>query len=148
MLRAFAVLKGKGASNDSVTLTYEDRFKRRVVLHTDLGIEFLLDLPTVTDLQHGDLLELENGALVEVIAAPEDLLEIRGADTRSLVRLTWHIGNRHLACMIEDDRLLVRPDHVIQHMIEHLGGRTSLVQEPFMPEGGAYGRGRTHSHDH
>jgi urease accessory protein len=96
-------------------------------------------------LDHGDALVLEDGRFIEVIAAEEPLLQITGDD---LVRLAWHVGNRHTPCQIEKERLLIQSDPVIGHMLEHLGAKVTPVSEPFIPEGGAYGHGRTHSHEH
>lgn len=133
------------AAHDHVTLTYDDRFLRRKVLTTAAGERFLVDLPQTTSLNHGDAFELTDGRLIEVVAAKEDLLEITGPD---LARLAWHIGNRHTPCRIEPDRLLIQHDHVIRDMLEKLGATLRDVREPFTPEGGAYGHGRTHSHAH
>jgi len=127
-----------------IALSYDDRFLRRKVLETSAG-EMLVDLPQTTSLDHGGVLLLEGGGEVTVIAAPEPLLEITGSD---LVRLAWHIGNRHTPCQIEPARLLIKPDHVIAEMLSLLGAETRQVTEPFTPEGGAYGHGRTHSHAH
>ena len=132
-------------AHDLVTLTYDDRFLRRKVLTTARGERFLVDLPQTTSLNHGAAVELADGRLIEVIAAKEDLLEITGPD---LARLAWHIGNRHTPCRIEPARLLIQHDHVIRDMLEKLGATLRDVREPFTPEGGAYGHGRTHGHDH
>jgi len=129
---------------DCVTLTYGQRFLRRKVLTTAQGDRFLVDLDHTTNLNHGDAFELEDGRLIEVIATDEDLLEITG----DLTRLAWHIGNRHMPCQIEADRLLIQRDHVIRDMLQKLGATLREVSEPFTPEGGAYGHGRTHSHEH
>ncbi len=125
-------------------LTYEDRFLRRKVLPTEGNQRLLVDLAHTTSLDHGDGLELTDGRIIEVSAAPEPLLQITG----DLVQLAWHIGNRHTPCQIETGRLLIPSDPVIGHMLEHLGAVVTHVVEPFTPEGGAYGHGRTHSHDH
>ena len=130
---------------DLCTLTYDDRFLRRKVLNTAHGERFLVDLPQTTSLNHGDAFELTDGRLIEVIAAEEALLEITGPD---LTRLAWHIGNRHTPCQIEPHRLLIQHDHVIRDMLEKLGADVREVSEPFTPEGGAYGHGRTHGHAH
>ena len=126
-------------------LSYEERFLRRRKLVTDCGTEFVVDLPKTTDLKQGDQLMLSDGRVVEIRAREEKLTAIRGG---SLVSLAWHIGNRHTPCQIEKDRLLICHDHVIEDMIRRLGGQIEHVNEPFTPEGGAYGMGRTHSHDH
>lgn len=128
-----------------VTLTYDDRFLRRKVLTAARGERFLVDLPHTTSLNHGDAIELTDGRLIEVIAAAEDLLEITGPD---LTRIAWHIGNRHTPCQIKPTRLLIQRDHVIRDMLEKLGANVREISEPFTPEGGAYGHGRTHAHAH
>lgn len=129
---------------DACVLTYEDRFLRRKVLKTAQGQSLLVDLAHTTSMDHGDAFELADGRLVEVSAAVEPLLQVTG----DLVQLAWHIGNRHTPCQIEADRLLIQDDPVIGHMLEHLGATVTQVNEPFTPEGGAYGHGRTHSHEH
>ncbi|SPH21229.1 Urease accessory protein UreE 1 [Ascidiaceihabitans donghaensis] len=132
-----------GAFNQCV-LAYDDRFLRRKVITTDHGETLLVDLAHTTSLDHGDAFELDDGRLIEVIAAQEPLLQVTG----DMVQLAWHIGNRHTPCQIEAHRLLIQSDPVIGHMLEHLGAVVTPVQEPFTPEGGAYGHGRTHSHEH
>ncbi|WP_417718891.1 urease accessory protein UreE [Salipiger sp.] len=134
-----------GPASAAVTLSYEDRFLRRKVLTTDAGGAFLVDLAHTESLDHGDAFVLTDGTRVEVLAAPEPLLAVTGAD---LPRLAWHIGNRHTPCQIEAQRLLILRDHVIRDMLGHIGAEVSEVEEPFTPEGGAYGHGRTHGHDH
>lgn len=128
---------------EKITLTYADRFLRRKRLVSDAGTPFLADLSGTQSLNDGDAFELSDGRLVAVAAAAEDLLELRSDD---LVRLAWHIGNRHTPCQVEVDRLLIQPDHVLYEMVLQLGGRVAEVREPFTPEGGAYGHGRTHGH--
>lgn len=130
---------------DLCTMTYDERFLRRKVVQTAHGEGLLVDLESTTSLNDRDAFELSDGRLIEVIAAKEDLLAITGDD---LVRLAWHVGNRHTPCQIETDRLLIQRDAVIGHMLEHLGATVTEVCEPFNPEGGAYGHGRTHSHEH
>jgi urease accessory protein len=127
-----------GLPIDRVTLDYEERCRRRIAMTSDGGLAFLLDLAAATTLKEGDALVLEDGRFVEVKAKPEDLLEIRGRDPLHLMTLAWHLGNRHLAAQIEAERILIRHDRVIAHMLEHQGARLRQVREPFNPEGGAY----------
>jgi urease accessory protein len=84
------------------------------------------------------------GRLIEVAAADEALVEVRG----DLARLAWHIGNRHTPCQIDADRLVIRQDHVLEAMLAGLGAALDRVTGPFLPEGGAYGLGRPMGHDH
>lgn len=130
---------------ETITLTYADRFLRRKLLCSDTGTSFLADLSGTQSLNHGDAFELSDGRRVAVLAAQEELLELR---SDNLVRLAWHIGNRHTPCKVETDRLLIQPDHVLYEMVLQLGGTVAQVNEPFTPEGGAYGHGRTHGHAH
>ena len=129
---------------DRVSLTYEDRFLRRKVLTLASGTQLLVDLPQTTSLNHGGALITTDQTEIEVQAAPEPLLEVTGD---SLHRVAWHIGNRHTPCQIEDTRLLIQRDHVMADMLSKIGATTRDVTEPFTPEGGAYGHGRTHGHD-
>ncbi len=114
---------------------------------SDNGISFLLDLPEARLLRHGEGLELEDGRVVEVRAAPESLMQVRGRDVRHLLALAWQIGNRHLEAQISEDRILIRQDPVIRTMLEGLGGKVTDVEAPFNPEGGAYAHGHDHHHD-
>jgi urease accessory protein len=132
---------------DTVTLAYLDRHRRRIRLAADSGAIFLLDLARAYHLSEGDGLELDDGSYVGVRAAPEPVLEIAAADQASLLRIAWHLGNRHLPLQVVDDRLRVREDHVIAEMVAGLGGRTSRLEAPFAPEIGAY-TGAAHPHEH
>lgn len=131
--------------SEQCELDYTQRFLRRKRLTTAAGKPFLVDLEQTTSLNHGDALECDDGTMVEICAAPEALLHVTGPH---LVQLAWHIGNRHTPCQINADHLLIQADPVIGHMLEHLGAVVSPVTAPFTPEGGAYGHGRTHSHEH
>jgi len=139
---------------DTVVLDFDDRHRRRMAMTGTRGLEFLLDLENAVALRGGDALVLEDNRLVEVVAAPEPLLEIRGADPHHLVRLAWHLGNRHLPTQIMAKGLRIRRDHVIEAMVKGLGARVIEIEAPFDPEGGAYaGGGHAHAaasdpHDH
>jgi urease accessory protein len=102
------------------------------------GTTFLLDLPRATVLLAGDGLRLDDGRVVHVDAAPEALLEVTAPDAATLIRLAWHIGNRHLAAQLEADRIVIRDDPVITNMLLGLGAAVAPLQEAFSPESGAY----------
>jgi urease accessory protein len=136
---------------DTVVLDFDDRHRRRMAMTGTRGLEFLLDLEEVVALRGGDALVLEDGRLVEVVAAPEPLAEIRCADPHQLVRVAWHLGNRHLPTQISGKHLRIRRDHVIEDMVKGLGARVIVIEAPFDPEGGAYsggGHAAHGSHDH
>jgi len=138
MIRATSITHSHDAAADTVTLSYNDRHRRRMAMVCDKGLEFLLDLRHATELRDGDALVLEDGRTVRVKAAPEDLMEARCTDALHLMRIAWHIGNRHLPCEIHESRLLLRWDSVIADMLEKLGAQVTRFTAPFNPEGGAY----------
>jgi urease accessory protein len=129
------------APADTVVLDFDGRHRRRMAMTGTRGLEFLLDLENATVLRGGDALVLDDGRLIEVVAAPEPLAEIRGSDPQHLVRVAWHLGNRHLPTQITAKGLRVRRDHVIEAMVKGLGARVIEIEAPFDPEGGAYAGG-------
>ncbi|MGY4367638.1 urease accessory protein [Bradyrhizobium sp. LB1.3] len=136
------------APADTVVLDFDDRHRRRMAMTGTRGLAFLLDLENAVALRGGDALVLEDGRLVEVVAAPEPLLEIRGQDPHHLIRVGWHLGNRHLPTQIMAKGLRIRRDHVIEAMVKGLGARVIEIEAPFDPEGGAYAdAGHAHGHD-
>jgi urease accessory protein len=133
-----------GETVDRVVLDYDDRHRRRMAMAGAKGTPFLLDLPAATELRGGDALVLEDGRLIEVVAAPEPLLEIRCADPLHLARVAWHLGNRHLPTQLLPKALRIRRDHVIAEMARQLGAQVVEVAAPFDPEGGAYAAPSSH----
>jgi urease accessory protein len=133
------------APADTVVLGFDDRHRRRMAMTGTRGVEFLLDLENAVALRGGDALVLEDGRLIEVVAAPEPLAEIRGTDPQHLVRIAWHLGNRHLPTQIAGKGLRIRRDHVIEAMVKGLGARVIEIEAPFDPEGGAYASGHAHA---
>ena len=136
---------GPASHKDFIELSYDERFLRRKKLTSYNGIEFLVDLKNTISLKKDDMFKLDSGLLINVRYKIEELLEIKG---NNLMHLIWHIGNRHMPCQIEKDRIFIQYDEVIKKMILKLGGKVKKVLRPFKPEGGAYGIGRTHSHKH
>lgn len=135
----------KNAASAEITLDYEGRFLRRKRLVANTGEAFMVELPETVSLSATDGFLLDDGRLIAVRPKPEPLLKITHSH---LPRIAWHIGNRHTPCQIEQNYLLIQQDHVLEDMLHLLGADTEKLEAPFTPEGGAYGHGRTHSHDH
>jgi urease accessory protein len=135
---------------DIVTLPHDLRHLRRKLLHLSNGDMVMLDLKEAVLFHHGDRLVLDSGDTVEVQAAPEKLFEVKARDTLHLIELAWHLGNRHLAAQIEEDRIVILRDHVIRSMLQGLGATVYDIEEPFQPARGAYHAhgGHSHGHDH
>ena len=126
-----------------MTLDHEARHRRRVALKTDAGEDILLDLEKATVLDDGDALKLDDERLVLVKAAPQKLLEVRADNPLRLLRIAWHIGNRHTPAEITPDAIYIEDDHVLAEMVRGQGCRVAAVERPFRPERGAY-----HPHAH
>lgn len=138
----------RARQRSTITLAYDDRHRRRMRLTTDDGQDLVLDLPQAVALADGDGLMLEEGDFVAVRAAEEDVVEIT-ASPDLLLRLAWHIGNRHFPAQIGASRILIRDDHVMVDMVEGLGAKVRRIRAPFNPEGGAYAHeAGAHSHSH
>lgn len=163
MLRATSVVRKAAVRADKVidtlTLDHEDRNRRRLALKGDGGLDILLDLDKATALADGDAVKLEDGRLVLVKAAAQSLLEIRAENPLRLMRVAWHIGNRHTPAEITADAIYIENDHVLAEMVRGQGCSMSAVTRPFQPERGAYdhaGHGHencdhpshAHGHDH
>ncbi len=150
-MRAIAIKAAdswSGQPADHVVLDYDDRHRRRIAMTGNGGTAFLLDLPSPAELRGGDALLLEDGRLVEVVAAPELLLEIRCADAKHLARVTWHIGNRHVPAQMLSNGLRIRRDHVLADLARQLGAEVAEIEAPFTPEGGAYQSAHAHADEH
>jgi urease accessory protein len=137
-----------GEPADRVVLDYDGRHRRRMAMKGTHGLTFLLDLPAPAGIRGGDALVLQDGRLIEVIAAPEPLLEIRCTGSKHLARVAWHLGNRHLPAQMMTTSLRIRRDHVIAHLAVQLGAEVVEIEAPFEPEGGAYAASAgDHHHD-
>jgi urease accessory protein len=155
MLRATAVVRRLAVKADkvvdTVVLDHEGRHRRRIALTGEGGTEVLLDLEKPAALQDGDALKLEDGRLVLVKAADQDLVEIRAENPLRLLRVAWHIGNRHTPAEITADAIYIEDDHVLVEMVRGQGCSAAPVKRPFQPERGAYdhaGHGHDHGHGH
>jgi urease accessory protein len=134
---------------DTVILNAEQRRMVRGALTGVKGTPIELDLPATPRLRTDDALMLDDGRLVEVVAAAEPLLEARAVDLPALARLAWHLGDRHIAVEIRGRALRVRHEPATEALLTALGAKPVAIEAPFEPEGGAYDeRPAAHDHDH
>lgn len=151
-LRAASIVpaadRGGEAPYDAAILAHDERHLRRRKIGLTRGERLLVDFPEPLALGQGDLLALDDGRFVEVVASEQELYEIRARDARHLTELAWHLGNRHLPAAIEAERILIERDHVIRAMVERLGATVTEVVEPFEPARGAYSGHGHHGHSH
>jgi urease accessory protein len=121
-------------ARDRVVLDAGDRHRRRIVLTTEKGTEFLLDFEKPVALRDGDGLVLDDGSIVRVAGQPESLIEISTHSPLDTVRLAWHLGNRHTELQIVGERIRIRRDHVLEEMLHGLGAQLAPLDAPFDPE--------------
>jgi urease accessory protein len=136
----------KAQEIDHVLIDFDRRHRRRILLTTEAGREILLDLPQAVRLRDGEGLVTPEG-IIRVQSRPEPLAEIHAHSDAELIRIAWHLGNRHLPVQLLRDRIRIRQDHVIEEMVENLGGHVERLEAPFDPEAGAYAGGHHHHHD-
>ena len=153
MIRATAVVRRPAVRAekvaDEITLDHHARHRRRIAMTADGGTSFLLDLDKATALDDGDAVKLEDGRLVRVKAAPEDLVEVTTANPLRLMKVAWHLGNRHVPAEVTETAIYFVDDHVLTEMVRGLGAAVAKVTRPFRPEKGAYEAAEAHAgHDH
>ncbi|MEI7806752.1 MAG: urease accessory protein UreE [Hyphomicrobiales bacterium] len=134
---------------DTVILDFEQRQSPRGSVTGTKGTQIEIALAQATRLRTDDLLVLEDGNAVEVVAQAEPLIEARAADLSALARLAWHLGDRHVPVEVLPNRIRVRRDPAIETLLKNLGAKIAVIEAPFEPEGGAYAaQSHGHAHDH
>ncbi len=145
MLLIETLYTGDAAPTARLTLDFDARTKSRLRTQLADGEEVGLFLPRGTILRGGDRLQAADGRIVEVVAAPEDLIEARCADAFALARAAYHLGNRHVAVQVGEGWLRIQADHVLETMLTGLGAEVASLTAPFEPEAGAYAHGHHHA---
>jgi urease accessory protein len=152
VVRVVAAAPSESRVVDTVILTPEERRAPRGSVTGVEGTRLTFDLAESVAVRAGDLLQLDDGNLIEVVAEPEPLIEARAKDLTALARLAWHLGDRHVAVQLFANRLRVRRDPAIEALLERLGAKLVTIEAPFDPEGGAYSAPvhdhHHHDHDH
>ncbi|MFI4961053.1 MAG: urease accessory protein UreE [Hyphomicrobiales bacterium] len=133
---------------DTAILDYAQRSAQKITVTGVKGGAFEIDLQQPARLRTDDLLLLDDGGLVEVVAAPEPLIEARAANVAALSRLAWHLGDRHVPVQVLPNRIRARRDAAIEALLKSLGAKVAMIEAPFEPEGGAYASSHGHDHDH
>jgi urease accessory protein len=133
---------------DTVILDYAQRSAQSVTVTGVKGGMIAIDLHQPARLRTDDLLLLDDGTLVEVVAAAEPLIEARAADVGALARLAWHLGDRHVPVQVLPNRIRARRDPAVETLLKSLGAKVAAIEAPFEPEGGAYESSQAHDHAH
>lgn len=135
----------------AVELDWDIRQKSRFDATDTTGRALGVFLPRGTLVRGGDVLVAEDGSLVRVLAAAQEVLRITACPQHGsafdLTRAAYHLGNRHVPIELQPDHLKIEPDHVLADMLRSMHMTVHAVHEAFEPEGGAYSS-HAHSHDH
>jgi urease accessory protein len=133
---------------DTLILDFEQRTRKQGFVFTDKGtcIEFAFDEPPT--LATDDALVLDDGRLVEIVAAPEPLIEARIVDPAALARIAWTLGDRHVPAQFFANRLRIRPNAEIEALLKECGARTAAIEAPFVPDAAASAHAHDHHHGH
>ncbi|MDX9994602.1 MAG: urease accessory protein UreE [Rhodocyclaceae bacterium] len=146
------VIEKKTASNAQATahlvLSFDARCKSRLRTRLLTGEEIGLFMERGTVLRGGDKLAANDGTVIEVVAAPEMLMEAQSDDPLLLAKAAYHLGNRHVAVQLLPGKLRFGSDHVLGEMVRGLGLPVTEIEAPFEPESGAYGHSGAHPHGH
>ena len=136
----------------TIELDWDLRQKSRFEAPDSAGRSIGVFLPRGTVLRGGDVLVAEDGSLVQVWAAPQQVLRITHCTNHGtpfdLVRAAYHLGNRHVPIELKPDFLQIEPDHVLADMLRAMHLIVNAVDAPFEPENGAYATGGHGTHAH
>lgn len=138
----------KAVASEKLEVTFDLRCKSRLRTQLASGEECGLFLERGTVLRGGDRLLANDGRVVEVIAAPEKLMEAVSGDPLLIAKAAYHLGNRHVAVHLLPGKLRFVADHVLGEMVRGLGLKVNEVEASFEPESGAYGHAGSHPHGH
>jgi len=123
----------------TLSLTAEERTRTRHRFDVPEGQTLFFRLPRGIVIQDGDFLKAESGELIQILAKPEPVLTVLADNALTLLRVAYHLGNRHVPVEITPDYLHLKPNSVLAEMLIHLGVEIKEEIKPFQPEAGAYG---------
>ena len=148
MLLIESLAPATAPASEHLVLRFDARCKSRLRTRLLSGTEVGLFLERGTVLRGGDKLRGSDGRVVEVVAAPEVLMEAVSEDPLLIAKAAYHLGNRHVAVELQPGRLRFGADHVLGEMLRGLGLAVVEIEAPFEPESGAYGGHGGGGHGH
>lgn len=145
------LVRGKAQADypnaQAVKLTHNERQRNRLALMLSQGQAAAIVLHRGQFLQPGDVLLSAEGQALIVEGAVERLMQITAETNLVLMRLIYHLANRHVRAMIRSHAILIEPDAVLEQMARQIGGHVEFVEQVFEPEAGAYAGGHHHQGD-
>ncbi len=127
-----------------LSCSYRQRSRLAAMLPSGRAVAIVL--PRGDVMNPGDVLLSTCGQRLRIQAQPESLLRISAPNAFELMRVTYHLANRHVKAMLTPEAIYIEPDAVLQQMVQFLGASVKPVIQPFLPEAGAYSPGHRHHH--
>jgi urease accessory protein len=150
MPRAVRVLAAQERHSpmDTLILDADQRRMQRGVVVGERNTRVAFEFAGPVTLRTDDVLLLDDGSAVEVVARAEPLWELR-ADVETLARLAWMLGDRHVPIEILLNRIRLRRELALEPLLTAAGAKLAAIEAPFEPEGGAYtDSGHSAGHHH
>ena len=106
---------------------------------SDCNTELILQLPREGKINDGDIFRTnQENIFIHVIAKKEKLFQISTNKSIDMLKVTYHLGNRHIAMEINDNYVFIKEDYVMRILLEKLGAEIKFVHKKFFPEDGAF----------
>ena len=106
---------------------------------SDCNKELHLQLPRKGKLNDGDILSTNQSKIfVQIIAQKENLIEIKTKSNLELIKVAYHLGNRHVEVEIHENILFVKSDYIIEKLLKNFEVKYIKVHKKFFPEIGAF----------
>ena len=122
-----------------LTLNSDQRRVLRGKRKSDCNQELHLQLPRNGKLNDGDILLTNHKNLfVQIIAQKEDLIEITTNKDFELIKVAYHLGNRHVEIEINENILLTKNDYIIEALLKNFDVKFKKIKKKFLPEIGAF----------
>ena len=122
-----------------LTLSSDQRRILRGKRNSNCNQEIHLQLPREGKLNDGDILLTNHKNLyVQIIAQKEKLIEITAKTKLDLIKVAYHLGNRHQSLEINENVLLTKSDYIILELLKNFDVIFKKVEKKFFPEIGAF----------
>jgi urease accessory protein len=119
---------------DELELTAEERERAHLRARSRGNRELIISLPRGIELHDGDVVYIEDGVAVVVVAAPEDVLEVNPRTPREWALAAYQLGNLHRPARFLPDAILTPYDRPAAETLRGLGVVTRRVRRGFVGE--------------
>lgn len=133
---------------ETLLLKFDDRRKQQGFVFGSKGTCIEFDFPEPPCLHTDDLLALDDGRLVEVVADVEPVIEVRAKDFAPVARLVLALGNRHMPVQILANRVRLQKRPETEGLMAEHGLKGIEMAAPFEPDDGPRGHDHGHGHEH